>query len=488
MFHAFLLFIIGVLLGLANLKPTFFILTPLITPSLALLTFPDSSSSKLFKRLKLGWSFAFGYFLISLYWIPRCLLVNADQFLWLIPLTFFGIPAICALFMGASWALIPWMRFSGVLRVFLFALSWALMEAFLYLPVGGFPWSLLGYVWHRSLPIAQIAYPLTIHGLSFLTILWGSSYYIWCSKRSKTGAISSHLSPILIILVLFLSFLGAYFWGLSRLAKPTKMHDVPSLRIVQPNIPQKIKWHPDYQQINLKKILRLTYAPGYNSVDLIIWPEAALTYRLTPSLLQFITKPLSAQQYLITGILNDIKDDPLNVHNMLIALNNEGTIIDQYRKHHLVPFGEYVPASDFLSRYLSINLQTLAGGAIQTLSGSKPETITLGPMINFSPQICFETLFSNLVASNPSKPKWILNLTNDAWFGRSTGPHQHVQISRFRAIQSNLPLVRAASTGISAIIDNHGQIIQSLDSHVTGVIDYKKRPDPKIRSSLTGRL
>ena len=221
--------------------------------------------------------------------------------------------------------------------------------------------------------------------------------------------------------------------------------------------------------------MRLTYAPGYSSVDLIIWPEAALTYRLTSSLLKFITKPLSAQQYLITGILNDIKDDPLNVHNMLIAINNQGVIVDQYRKYHLVPFGEYVPASNFLNSLLSINPQTLTGGAVQTLPGPKSETITLAPNIKFSPQICFETLFSKLVSSNPTKPKWILNLTNDAWFGRSTGPHQHLQISRFRAIQSNLPLVRAASTGISAIIDNHGGIVQSLSSHVTGVIDYKKK-------------
>ncbi|PLX30133.1 MAG: apolipoprotein N-acyltransferase [Alphaproteobacteria bacterium] len=488
MLHIALLFFIGILLGLANLKSTFLILTPLVTPSFLLLTFSSHQKISFSKRFIMGWVFGLGYFLVSLYWIPNALLVEANQFSWLVPFAFLGIPAICALLMGASWIIIPWMHTQGVLRVGLFCLSWLLMECMLYLPFGGFPWSLIGYVWHRSLPMAQIAHPFTIHGLSLLTLIWGSFYYLLIEKRTKLARFS-------LISTLILSFLGCYLWGMKRLSEPNKIKDLPSLRMIQPNIPQKNKWHPAFQKRNLRKILKLSYASGSDSQTLIIWPEAALTYNMTPSLLRYITKYLNAEQFLITGVLETAPSfkDSFNVYNSLIVLNNRGHIIEKYRKHHRVPFGEYIPASSLLNKIFPHSLRTIAGGRTQTLRGKKPQTIQVSSDIQFSPQICFETLFGSLVSSKPEKPLWILNLTNDAWFGRSTGPYQHLQISRFRAIQANLPVVRAASTGISAVIDNHGRIIKSLPYGQAGVIDVHKkdqirRSGQEIWSSLTGRL
>jgi apolipoprotein N-acyltransferase len=246
----------------------------------------------------------------------------------------------------------------------------------------------------------------------------------------------------------------------------SKLEILPTLRIVQPNIAQEKKWAPSHQRKNLHTLLSLSYQNQPQSLQLFIWPESALTLPPTDRVLKYITSPLKKGQYLITG---SIIEKSSHIYNGLIILDHLGTIIAHYDKHHLVPFGEYIPFHTLLNKLSPYQLKSITH--IKTKSGDKPKTISLPGISSFSPQICFESLFNSLIAYKPKKPQWILNLSNDAWFGDSAGPQQHLSIARFRAIEANLPLVRATSTGVSALIDAHGRIIKKCDYNQKGILD-----------------
>lgn len=456
--RAGLLFLLGSLLGLCQwsypvLKSLIFLTLP------ALFFFTPKTPLSLKARFWEGWILTLGYFSIALYWIPNALYVHYETFYWAIPFAFFGIPAACAFVFAVSALLFPWQKYEGIMRILVFSAFWMAGEGLLNVPFGGFPWALLGYTWITPLSIAQISNYISVYGLSFLTLIFGSCFYaLKCLKTRQKR----------VFLALFYAFLGCFLLVLGHfsLKKPSKLEAIPPLRLIQPNIPQEKKWAYAHQHKNLHTLVRLSYEPALTKAQLVIWPESALTFSPSERLFKYITSPLTHGQYLITGLLADEKD---STYNGLVVFNHDGTRVQHYHKHHLVPFGEYIPFYQTLMRLLPFEIHALTH--IKTTPGSGPKTLSLPGIEPFSPQICFESLFASSVSSGSPKPQWILNLTNDAWFGNSQGPKQHLTITRFRAIQAGMPLVRAASTGISAIIDAQGRIVKKLEYGIPGVIE-----------------
>ena len=237
------------------------------------------------------------------------------------------------------------------------------------------------------------------------------------------------------------------------------------LRLVQANIQQHHKWNPARQMEGLRAYVALTQSEGIESITHIIWPETAVPYALAAdsTLVKRLGMTLLPHQHLITGALQ-IEDE--QVFNALVDINAKGAIVGQYHKHKLVPFGEFLPLRPLIPDALEtpVGMRDMAAGeGVQTLSWPN-----LPPV---SPLICYEVIFPELAARKDMRPAWLLSVTNDAWFGASTGPYQHLAAARMRAVEQGLPMVRVANTGITAVYDAYGREIARIPLNTSGVVD-----------------
>lgn len=405
----------------------------------------------------IGWAFFFGQFLIGLHWIVYPFLVDPDNHLWQMPFALL-LPAGLALFgaLGTAIAAAFWQK--GVARLFVLAVCLTASEWLRGHILTGFPWNLPAYGWGASLALLQSASLMGAYGLSFLTILLGGSLAEFASRRWRLPA---------LMLLLF-----AVLWGFGawRLAS-TPMRDVAgvSLRLVQPNIPQSEKYAPDLLLRNWQRLMDLSLRPG--APTHIIWPEAATGFPVARSAgaLDQIGLLTARGQTLITGSDRVLRQNAhLVAFNSLYVFGPGGALPIVYDKFHLVPFGEYVPFARFLNR-LGITQLTVGEGFS---SGDHPHLLAIPGAPAVSPLICYEVIFPRAV-TDPSAPRpgWIVNVTDDAWFGPWAGPRQHLLIARVRAIEEGLPIARAANTGISAVIDGNGRVRASLALNRLGVVD-----------------
>jgi apolipoprotein N-acyltransferase len=241
------------------------------------------------------------------------------------------------------------------------------------------------------------------------------------------------------------------------------------LRIVQPSIPQSLKWDPAAAERNLRLLLDLSGGPTSHPLAAVVWPEAA-----TPFLLERdaprrreIGAVASDQSYVITGALRAASAvGPVSqIFNSIEVLNGKGDIVALYDKAHLVPFGEYVPFRQIL------DLKKITPGTLDISAGRGPRTIELPGLPAFAPLICYEVIFPGAILDEHNRPAWILNLTNDAWYGRSSGPYQHFAIARVRAVEEGLPLIRVANNGVSGAIDPAGRVLARVDLDSIGHAD-----------------
>jgi len=241
------------------------------------------------------------------------------------------------------------------------------------------------------------------------------------------------------------------------------------LRIVQPSIPQTIKWKPATAEANLQTLLKLSGTTSPRPIAAIIWPEAATPFLLEreAAVRQKIAAVVPDQGYLITGALRASPSSGPVVHiwNSIEALNAEGDIVGRYDKAHLVPFGEYFPFQDVLP------FKKITSGAIDLSAGPGPRTIALPRLPPFAAAICYEAIFPGAIVDEQDRPDWILNLTNDAWYGRSSGPFQHLASARTRSVEEGLPMVRVANNGISAVIDATGRVRTRINLDTIGYAD-----------------
>jgi apolipoprotein N-acyltransferase len=406
----------------------------------------------------LGWGFFFGQFAIGLHWIIYPFLIY-DATFWELPFALF-LPAGLGLF-GALAALLS-MRFwsKGPGRILVFAIAAASAEWLRGHVLTGFPWNLSGYGWGASLAVLQSAGLMGIYGLSFLTILLGASLAEPASSRLRLPT---------ALLLLFTCLWG---YGVYRLAS-TPIDSVPGvrLRLVQPDIPQAEKYVRRLMARNWQRLLTLSTQSGSRDIPThIIWPEAATGFPVaqSPAALSQIAELTARGQTLMTGSDRILQDaNGIRGFNSLY-LFGPGGVERTYDKFHLVPFGEYLPLAPVLSR---IGLAQLTLGSSFS-AGDHPHVLQASPAPPVTPLICYEVIFPHAVVdAREPRPGWLVNITDDSWFGPWAGPQQHFLIARVRAIEEGLPIARAANTGISALIDPLGRVPAKLALNKMGVLD-----------------
>ncbi len=413
----------------------------------------------------IGWSFGLGYFIVGLYWIAIAFFTDAEKFGAL------AVPAVLLLcvVMGmfpalAGFALGLFQPRHPLAAALTLAIAWTITEWLRAHFLWGFPWNLIGYVWVGVLPMSQVAAWIGIYGLSLVTVLLGALFLTAIVGKGRSRWLGPGLS------VLAAAFLLSM--GLVRLTSSEVEHQSDMrLRLVQANVSQHHKWDPELRAESFRKHLALSGSPSATPITHIIWPETASAYVLDQDEVarSLIAEMTPKDGFLITGFNRfDLESEPKRAWNSLGALNAQGDIVGIYDKERLVPFGEFLPWREVLS---TIGLKKITSGTIDFQPGSGTTTMALGGLPPFSPLICYEVIFTGDVAREDDRPAWLLNITNDAWFGQSSGPYQHLAMARMRAIEEGIPLVRSANTGISAVIDPYGRIEAELGLGETGVLD-----------------
>ena len=441
-----------------------------------------------------GFWFGLGYFIPGLYWIGDAFLVDAETFAWLMPFAVLGLPAYLALFFAAGFALARAMWTRDQFRILGLAVSLTISEWLRGHALTGFPWNTLGYALSKPLALAQTTSLIGLWGMTFLAIAVFASPAVLVDGKSRDR--SKWIAPIAALLVLFA--MGVF--GVIRLSQhPTAMVTGLKLRIMQPNLQQDVKFNYSAKAEVMRKYLTLSdrasgpNATGVRDTNILIWPESAFPFFLTreADAMAQIADLLSPGTSLITGSVR-APDVPRNAritraYNSIYVIDHDGSVLSVYDKLHLVPFGEYLPFQDWMERLGLEQLTKVQGGFIP---GDIRRNLDIPHAPRALPLICYEAIFPGDVASPiDSRAGWIVNLTNDGWFGLSTGPHQHLQQARWRAIEQGLPLVRAANTGISAVIDPVGRIVARLDLGIEGVLDSSlPRPIPPTIYARSGDL
>jgi apolipoprotein N-acyltransferase len=418
-----------------------------------------------------GFWFGFGYFLAGLYWIAEAFLVEPWRHGWLIPFVMTAMPGGMALFFAAACALAMLMWLPGAGRVFALAIAVGLAEYARGHVLTGLPWNLVGYGLLANGPLMQLAALLGVYALSLLAVLLFASP----AAISSPGRTPSKGAAALAGLLLVALGLGTV-WGDRRLAAAAEADTGVRLRIVQANIDQANKWRPENSVEIFADYLDFTKAAGVEDIDLVIWPETAVPFLLadTPEALDAIGEALPDGTSLLVGSARVVEEREAGrlagqrVFNSLLVISDMGEVRGVYDKIHLVPFGEYLPFQDFLESLGFMQLTGVRGGFSE---GTGPRLLQIPGAPPASPLICYEIIFPDDVTEAAARPGWLLNVTNDAWFGSSAGPYQHFHQAQVRAVEQGLPVVRAANTGISAVIDAYGRVPAEVGLGEKGLID-----------------
>jgi apolipoprotein N-acyltransferase len=411
----------------------------------------------------IGWTFGFGHFLAGLYWVGYAFTVDAAAHAWQIPFVALLLPGGMALYLAAACAAASALWRAGVSRLFLFAAFYSAAEWLRGHLLTGFPWNLPAYAWGASLGVLQSAALVGAYGLSLLTVLLGASLAQFCDRDSHAYRLPAAMAVLFVVL---------WIGGDLRLAT-VDPGDVPGirLRLVQPNVPQSEKYLPQYVARNWQRLIDLSNMRSYQPITHLIWPEAAPPFLVTreAEALDDIAILTNGDRVLMTGAERVLATPNGDFHyfNSLYIFANGGQLLDAYDKFHLVPFGEYLPLSGFLTALGISKVVDSPGGFTP---GDGPHTYTVPGAPPAGPLICYEILFPGAVVGQ-SRPGWFVNVTDDSWFGPSTGPYQHLLTARVRAIEEGIPVARAANTGISAVIDPLGRVTASLGLDRMGVVD-----------------
>ncbi len=420
-------FLFGAISGLAYAPVEFF---PVLWISFPALIFLLQGCATRRATFATAWSYAFGTFVAGLYWIAWAMLVDIEAYWWAVPLAVAGLPAFFALTYGlfCMLAKLFWPGLRGVGGALTLALAWFLADYARGHMFTGFPWNLEGYAWTNTLPMLQSVSLFGIYGLTFLTLIAACLPSSLADEPSKPRrmAVCANIAALAILA-------GLGIWGTTRLAQASSDH-VPDvrLRLVQPNIAQSLKWNRDVVEENFERLLQLSSAPAIKPITHIVWPETASTFYLAEdaSRRRLVASRL-APATLLTGVIRREPDgqDGRRFTNALVAVAPDATLAAAYDKFHLVPFGEYIP----LRRY--VPLHALASLGLDFASGEGPRTLRVKGLPPFSPLICYEAIFPGEVVRGDDRPAMLVNVTNDGWYGHTSGPYQHFAIARVRAVE-----------------------------------------------------
>ena len=427
-----------------------------------------------------GWFWGFGYFLAGVYWMAFSFFVQADQFAWMAPFAVTAMPAFLALFPAAAAAFAVQFWRPGWRRVFAFAVAFSVFEYLRGHVLTGLPWNLAGQSLAGAAVASQTAAWWGAYGLSLVAILLSGAPAAGLSegassRRAAFGFLTALVGTLLLFGVGFVRLLDAPI---------TPVAPDAYVRIVQPNIAQRDKIDPQkwgenfYRQLELSKGDGLARAPEQTPL-FIIWPEnGAPLLDEAQSALDILAQELPQGSTLIAGAVRreDGADGADRYFNSIAILPHsaDGRRVEAvYDKHHLVPFGEYLPFYDFLN---AVGLAQLTPyGDAGFAAGDGPKTLSVNGQ-PFAPLVCYEAIFPGAVYPKDDRPRWLVTVTNDAWFGDTSGPRQHLDQARLRSIESGLPMARSANTGVSALIDAKGRIIERVKLYEAGQIDAPLPP------------
>lgn len=423
-----------------------------------------------------GWCFAFGYFVPSLWWISEAFWLEPEKFAALIPFAVAGLPAYLSLYWGLSFGVAAVLWIAGWPRILLLA---GLIGAGEWLRghlLTGFPWNLPGYGAGSLDGFSQTASLIGIYGMTVLVVVVAAAPAVLRDVRKSAPSLPGRLVFLTLVSA---GAVGLHVWGNSRVAtydaalvKGTG--NAALVRIVQPNISQKDKWDPAHASQIIETYLKLSGMPFANppkAPPIVVWSESALPRLIgeEDALRAAIMASLPAGSPLLTGGLHRVTDDTgkASIFNSLLAISASGQIAARHDKVRLVPFGEFLPFQGLLE---PLGLRQIVNLPPGFSAGSEDRVIRLDGVPAFAGFICYEAVFPR---SRPyaSRPEMLVNATNDAWFGTSGGPHQHLGHARFRAIEQGVPMVRAANTGISAMIDAAGRVKAMLALGTAGYLD-----------------
>ncbi|MGY3370858.1 apolipoprotein N-acyltransferase [Bradyrhizobium sp. GM2.4] len=413
-----------------------------------------------------GYWFGLGYFVPGLYWIGYAFFVDADVFAWLTPFAVLGLPAYLSIFTAMGFALARLLWTKNATRVLALAASLTITEWLRGHALTGFPWNAFGYALSEPLPLAQTASLIGLWGMTFLTVAIFASPAALID-RTPDRRLAWRAPAAALALLLVMSIFGAIRLSLH----PTTMVAGPKLRLMQPDLQQDAKFNYAAKAEVMKKYLALSdrasgpQSTGVRDATILIWPESAFPFFLTreADAMAQIAELLPKGTVLITGSVRapDLpRGTPITrAYNSIYVIDHDGSVLSMYDKLHLVPFGEFLPYQGLMEKLGFEQLTRVRGGFI---AGTVRHALPVPGAPSALPLICYEAIFPGEVAGRNERPGWIVNLTNDGWFGISTGPYQHLEQARMRAIELGLPLVRSANTGVSAVIDPVGRIVASL--------------------------
>ena len=407
-----------------------------------------------------GWAFGFGQFLLGLYWVGYAFLVDADAHAWQIPFVAVLLPGGLALFPALAALAYARFRPEGIARIFLFTFLFAAAEFFRGNVLTGFPWNIAAYGWGASFAVLQSASIIGAYGLSLLTLLFGASLALIPERKRSLPAVMTIL------------FLALWAGGQARLAYADDATvEGVRLRIVQPDVPQSEKYLPQFVLRNWQRLIDLSRVRAGIRPTHIIWPEAAPPFVLTnePLAQMQIGELTAGHTALLTGAVrvDNRPDGGRALYNSFYVFAPDGRRVATYDKFHLVPFGEYMPLQDIMDAW---GLTKVTGGVGGFAAGAGPRTFDIPGAPPASVLICYEIIFPGEV-EGATRPQWLVNVTDDSWFGPGAGPLQHLLTARVRAIEEGLPIARAANTGISAMIDAYGRVRAQLSLGAQGALD-----------------
>ncbi len=409
-----------------------------------------------------GWLFGFGFFITSMHWIINPFLVY-DEHLILAPFALFIFPLILGLFFSVPSILITKFLYIFPLKNDFILSKCFLISLFLFFAeylrsfiFGGLPFNLSAHIWTFNANFIKIASFIGVFGLSFLTIFWFTLTSVLIKKKSKL-----YMLPLLLFPVFLISF------SVFEKKKFKENKNKILIRVVQPNILQKEKWNRIHFQDHIDKLLELSLLNDEtkNKNLVVVWPEVALTVYLNEQidLINYLKKNITENTTIITGGLRrSFEGNNFKVYNSMFIIQRDNFFF--YDKKRLVPFGEFVPFRSILDFWkLTPGETDFSKGETNSYFGflyGEKELI-------FQPSICYEAIFQTF---NYKKIMMLINVTNDAWFGSTTGPKQHLAASIFRSVEKGVPLIRSANSGISVITNSDGKIIKKLGLNKSGFL------------------
>lgn len=428
----------------------------LALPALSALTLLVAAAGGVARAAWTGWAGGVGYFAGAMFWIVEPFLVEPEVYGWMAPFALVLLSGGMALFWGLAGAGTALGRSRGG-RALGFAAVLAATDLARGYILTGFPWALVGHIWIGT-PVAQAATLGGAVGLSLITLVAAS--LPWLGDRPLSRGLGAGAA----VLALGAVWLG----GAHRLDAPEAPRETPvRVRLLQPNAAQELKWRDDMWRMFLDRLFEQTAKPADAPLDLVVWPETAVPFLMEN------TGALYEDMVVASGgvpvAFGIQRQEGMRFYNSMAVIDGNGAVTHVYDKHHLTPFGEYMPAGDLLGRL------GITAFAAQVGNGYSPGTgaavLDLGRAGKVLPLICYEAIFPQDLRAAPARADWILQITNDGWFGDLSGPYQHLAQTRLRAIEQGLPLLRSANTGVTAVIDAKGRVMASLPLNTEGLLD-----------------